>query len=240
MDLKSYSRWYDYSRARDAMFAASDTAVGAVERRLHGQQEAGPAERHQPPAEPGALRAARVEGRRADRSVRHRATTVPRPCRRASSRLRSECAPCPTRDCSGRPGPLPADRADAQEVTPMTVDDTDRTTADERPGRGAFTTRTRRLFLAWGTASTAVCLASAPWPWPIRRSSTAGTTSCSSVPTVAARFTVARTPAGGDLLRLRHRGQRGRDGPRGRVCWWSGSRVGRPRTSWWPSAAPRS
>jgi polyphosphate kinase 2 len=26
MDLMSYSRWYDYSRARDAMFAASDTA----------------------------------------------------------------------------------------------------------------------------------------------------------------------------------------------------------------------
>ena len=26
MDLKSFSRWYDYSRARDAMFAASDTA----------------------------------------------------------------------------------------------------------------------------------------------------------------------------------------------------------------------
>jgi polyphosphate kinase 2 len=26
LDLKSYSRWYDYSRARDAMFAASDTA----------------------------------------------------------------------------------------------------------------------------------------------------------------------------------------------------------------------
>ncbi len=25
MDLKSYMRWYDYSRARDAMFAASDT-----------------------------------------------------------------------------------------------------------------------------------------------------------------------------------------------------------------------
>jgi polyphosphate kinase 2 len=25
MDLKSYSRWYDYSRARDDMFAASDT-----------------------------------------------------------------------------------------------------------------------------------------------------------------------------------------------------------------------
>ena len=26
MDLKSYSRWYDYSRARDAMFQASSTA----------------------------------------------------------------------------------------------------------------------------------------------------------------------------------------------------------------------
>jgi polyphosphate kinase 2 len=26
MDLKSYSRWYDYSRARDRMFAATDTA----------------------------------------------------------------------------------------------------------------------------------------------------------------------------------------------------------------------
>jgi polyphosphate kinase 2 (PPK2 family) len=26
MDLKSYSRWYDYSRARDDMFSASDTS----------------------------------------------------------------------------------------------------------------------------------------------------------------------------------------------------------------------
>jgi polyphosphate kinase 2 (PPK2 family) len=26
MDLKSYSRWYDYSLARDEMFAATDTA----------------------------------------------------------------------------------------------------------------------------------------------------------------------------------------------------------------------
>jgi hypothetical protein len=25
MDLKSYSRWYDYSRARDEMFAATDS-----------------------------------------------------------------------------------------------------------------------------------------------------------------------------------------------------------------------
>ena len=26
MDLESYSRWYDYSRARDEMFKATDTA----------------------------------------------------------------------------------------------------------------------------------------------------------------------------------------------------------------------
>src|SRR3974390_1696630 len=28
MDLKSYSRWYDYSRARDEMFSATDTPWG--------------------------------------------------------------------------------------------------------------------------------------------------------------------------------------------------------------------
>ena len=39
MDLKSYNRWYDYSRARDAMFAATDTpespwyVVGANDKR---------------------------------------------------------------------------------------------------------------------------------------------------------------------------------------------------------------
>src|SRR6185312_15430958 len=27
MDLKSYNRWYDYSRARDDMFAATDTEI---------------------------------------------------------------------------------------------------------------------------------------------------------------------------------------------------------------------
>ena len=30
MDLKSYTRWYDYSRARDAMFAATDTPENPV------------------------------------------------------------------------------------------------------------------------------------------------------------------------------------------------------------------
>jgi undecaprenyl-diphosphatase len=37
--------------------------------------------------------------------------------------------------------------------------ETDRGTADERLGRGAFSPRTRRGFLAWGSASTLLCLA---------------------------------------------------------------------------------
>ena len=55
MDLKSYSRWYDYSRARDEMFKATDTpwAPWYV---VIGRQAARPAERHHPPAQPDSLR----------------------------------------------------------------------------------------------------------------------------------------------------------------------------------------
>ena len=60
MDLKSYGRWDDYSRARDAMFAATDTPWAPWYDRAHGRQEAGAAQHHQPPAEQGALRAARA------------------------------------------------------------------------------------------------------------------------------------------------------------------------------------
>ncbi len=55
MDLKSYSRWYDYSRARDDMFAATDTAVRALERRAVRRQARGPASTSFAPAEPGAV-----------------------------------------------------------------------------------------------------------------------------------------------------------------------------------------
>ena len=62
-DLKSYSRHYDYCRARDAMLAATDTGVGAVVRRGQRRQEAGPAQHHLPPAQPDPLRAARTRRR---------------------------------------------------------------------------------------------------------------------------------------------------------------------------------
>ena len=65
MDLKSYGRWYDYSRARDAMFAATDTAWAPWYVAQHRRQEARPAQRHQPPADAGPLRAARARGHRA-------------------------------------------------------------------------------------------------------------------------------------------------------------------------------
>ena len=42
MDMKSYARWYDYSRARDAMFKATDTpwAPWFVARRLTSKSSA--------------------------------------------------------------------------------------------------------------------------------------------------------------------------------------------------------
>src|SRR5271169_1000630 len=56
MDLKSYSRWYDYSRARDEMFLATDTSLGAVVRRPFRQQAARAAERANPHPEQDPLR----------------------------------------------------------------------------------------------------------------------------------------------------------------------------------------
>ena len=48
MDLKSYSRWYDYSRARDDDVQGDRHRLGAVVRRALRRQAAGAAQRHQP------------------------------------------------------------------------------------------------------------------------------------------------------------------------------------------------
>ena len=99
MDLKSYGHWDDYARCRDDMFAATDSAVGAVVRRAHRRQAARTPQPHHPPArqvpyepleprqitvpERGDVGQRRSRGRRAahphavsDRS-RARAATVP-------------------------------------------------------------------------------------------------------------------------------------------------------------------
>ena len=64
MDLKSYSRWYDYSRARDAMFAATDTAWAPWCVARHRRQEARSAQHDHPPARPDPVRAAAERERR--------------------------------------------------------------------------------------------------------------------------------------------------------------------------------
>ena len=65
LDLKSYSRWYDYSRARDAMFAATDTAWAPWYVAHTDDKKRGRLEHHQPPAQPGPLQAARPPGHHA-------------------------------------------------------------------------------------------------------------------------------------------------------------------------------
>ena len=46
MDLESYRRWYDYSRARDMMFEATDTQARALDHRALGRQAAGAPQLH--------------------------------------------------------------------------------------------------------------------------------------------------------------------------------------------------
>ena len=70
MDLKSYSRWYDYSRARDAMLAATDTPWAPWYVANTDDKAARTAQHHQPPAEQGALPAAEAARHHASRSAR--------------------------------------------------------------------------------------------------------------------------------------------------------------------------
>ena len=96
LDLKSYSRWYDYSRARDAMFAATDTAWAPWYIARAEDKKRGRLQHHQPPAQPGPLQAARPPGH-------HAAQTA------AARRLRGSgpalaAHPDPVLDSQARPG----------------------------------------------------------------------------------------------------------------------------------------
>ena len=51
MDLPSRSKWFEYSRARDAMFAATDKRASPVVHRPLRRQEARPAEHDRASAE---------------------------------------------------------------------------------------------------------------------------------------------------------------------------------------------
>ena len=89
MDLKSYGRWYDYSRARDAMFGGDGHPVGALVPRADRRQEARPAQHHQPSPEPGPVRPGSSLGTSCCRSARRPASTSDRNSRCGSSRRRS-------------------------------------------------------------------------------------------------------------------------------------------------------
>ncbi len=67
--------------------------LGAVVRRAHRRQEAGPAQHHQPPAEPGPLRAAAGDRTSRCRSARRPAATEPRAAAARTSRHRSDAPP---------------------------------------------------------------------------------------------------------------------------------------------------
>ena len=72
MDLKSYSRWYDYSRARDDDVRGDRHVVGAVVRRALRRQEARAAQHHHPPAQPDPVQDAAAREGRSCRSGRSR------------------------------------------------------------------------------------------------------------------------------------------------------------------------
>ena len=90
MDLKSYSRWYDYSRARDAMFAATDTAWAPWYVAHTDDKKRGRLNIISHLLEPGPVRAARAAGRHAARSGSGPAATRSRTCRCGTSRRRSD------------------------------------------------------------------------------------------------------------------------------------------------------
>ena len=84
MDLKSYDRWDDYTKARDDMFAATDTDAHPWYVARLGRQEARAPERDQPPAQACAVQGA---AGREDRVAQ--AQDRPRQGDRASDPLRA-------------------------------------------------------------------------------------------------------------------------------------------------------
>ena len=101
MDLKSYSRWYDYSRARDEMFKATDTAwapwyVVQFRRQAARAPEPHHAPAEQDPVQEGAARegeaAQAAEARTATASRTTRSSSFPRSSEETGRRV-IQCQP---------------------------------------------------------------------------------------------------------------------------------------------------
>ncbi len=131
MDLKGYSRWYDYSRARDAMFADDRHRVGAVVGRQHRRQTTGPAQHHQPPARAASPTSRSRSTRSSCPNGNIRAATPHPTCRSAASRPRSESkGHRPT-----RPALVPARLTEWPRVLPGSSDRSRRRSGGRRPLR---------------------------------------------------------------------------------------------------------
>ena len=177
MDLKSYSRWYDYSRARDAMFAATDTAwapwyVAHTDDKKRGRLNIISHLLSQVPYEPlrerdvelpKRQRAGQLPGAAPAAAIHPDAVLTER--RRVAT---DEEEPCPSRR------PQPASRRRLPEtawyaLTPERGGQTPR----GRPGPGPD----------GGRGRSAGCSSTAPTPWPRRRRSRSGGSSSSTTGT---------------------------------------------------------
>ena len=96
MDLESRNRWVDYSRAKDAMFARTDTEAPVVGGR-GGRQAARPAQHRRAPAleHPVRVRRARAaDAAAAPERRRLRAPAAQEPALRAGRLLIAQACPC--------------------------------------------------------------------------------------------------------------------------------------------------
>ena len=90
MDLEARTRWVDFSRAKDTLFAHTRHQAGAMVGRRGRRQAGSPAQLHRPPAVAGPLRSSAVGARRAARAQpigRLRAAADERPDVRARAVL---------------------------------------------------------------------------------------------------------------------------------------------------------
>ena len=78
MDLESYSRWFDYTRARDEMFASDRHTVGSLVRGKIRRQKAGAPEHHYPPARQDTVQGSASQEGGAPETPEERGVQVPR------------------------------------------------------------------------------------------------------------------------------------------------------------------
>ena len=95
MDLKSYSRWYDYSRARDDMFTATDTDFAPWYVVRTDDKRRAPSQHHHASAQADSLQEAATGEDKAARNGRSGAVTASRSIRSSSSMRCTEQRPPP-------------------------------------------------------------------------------------------------------------------------------------------------